>query len=145
MKKHILLLLLIIPFSLTLFSQPSDSLMSQRSKFYEKYLELSIPGKELHVKEYKSMVDVLKKIIVVDTRIIDSYAQSGVKIKELEKEISSLNTENNDLSRKISSVMATMLTIYIAGGALVLICIFLLIMLIINGRKISTLKGKLNQ
>lgn len=145
MKKRIFLLLIIVPLSLTLFSQPTDSLMSQRAKFYEKYLELSIPGKQLHVKEYKSMVDVLKKLIVVDTRIIDSYAQSGTKIKKLEKEINSLNAENNDLSRKISSIMTTMLAIYIAGGVLVLICIFLLIMLFINGRKISSLKSKLNQ
>lgn len=145
MKKHLFIFLLTTLFSLNLFAQPTDSLMLQRAKLYEKYIKLSTLDKEIHAKEYKAMVDVLKQIIVVDTRVIDSYAQCATKMKKLEAENNSLNAENNDLSRKVSSIMSIMLVIYIASGILAFICILLIIALINRKRKVLSAKENLNE
>ncbi len=140
MKKTIIVFLAFFCFYVNLPAQPADSLLQQRTTLNEKYQQLSIPGKELTIKDYKAIVDILKKIVIVDTRIIESYSAIKTKIKNLQIEKESLNTENNDLSKKISEYSRITMIIYISGGVLISLTVLLFILYVFSNRKYLKLR-----
>jgi septal ring factor EnvC (AmiA/AmiB activator) len=141
MKRFILLSIFAIVFSSS-FSESIDSLKATREKLYQKYSNINIPGKELNKSDNEKSVLILKDLVIVDTKIIKEFAEFNQKTKEYDAKITSLNNENNSLSKEITANTDMLFIIYIASGTLVLLLVFAIIMLFIYMSKFSNLKKK---
>jgi len=124
------------------FPESIDSLKAKREKLYQKYSDINIPGKELSKADNEKSVILLKDLVIVDTRIIKEFASFDKKAKEYDAKITSLNDENNSLSKELTANTDLLFIIYIASGALVILFIFTIILLFIYMSRFSNLKKK---
>jgi DNA repair exonuclease SbcCD ATPase subunit len=124
------------------FSESIDSLKAKREKLYQKYSDINIPGRELNKADNEKSVIILKDLVIFDTKIIKEFASFDKKTKEYDTRITSLNNENNSLSKEITANTDLLFIIYIASGALVLFLVFAIIMLSIYMTRFSNLKKK---
>lgn len=141
MKRFILLSILVFVFS-CVFSESIDSLKAKREKLYQKYSDINIPGKKLSKADKEKSVILLKDLVIVDTKIIKEFATFDKKAKEYDAKITSLNDENNSLSKELTANTDMLFIIYIASGALVILLIFAIILLSIYMSRFSNLKKK---
>ncbi len=141
MKKTIILLVFIIA-ALRVFPDSLDSLNAQRERLYGKYSELNLPGRELTNEDSKKSDQLLKDMVIVDTKIISQLSNFGKKVKEYDARIAALVVEKNGLSEKLSASTDRLFIIYIASGAIVCMLVISLVFLISSNIKLKKLKKK---
>ncbi|HNW98735.1 MAG TPA: hypothetical protein PKK00_10040 [Bacteroidales bacterium] len=144
MKNISLVLLFIVTWQFSLFAEPIDSLKSRRELLYQKYTEKNIPGKRLSRDDLKDIVDILKDIVIVDTRIIKEFAADENELKEKATEIKNLNSEIDSIESEKNDVTGYLYVIYITGGFIIAILTIALILLVIYMSKYYKLKNKQN-
>lgn len=140
--RKIIIIIVIVFIDIQCFSETLDSLKSKRESLYQKYSEINIPGKELSDKDQKKVIEILKDLVIIDTRIIKEYGASDKQLKEDAAKIKQLTTDKEDLKRESERVSDYLFIIYIVGGVIVSILVLLLIFLVIYFSKYHNLKKK---
>lgn len=140
--KKIVFILIFIFIGIYCFSETLDSLKSKRETLYQKYSEINIPGKELSDKDLTKAIEILKDLVIIDTRIIKEYGASDKQMKEDAATIKQLTTDKEDMKKERESVSDYLFIIYIAGGVIVTILVLSLIFLIIYFSRYHKLKKK---
>lgn len=120
-----------------------DSLKTKREMLYQKYSEINIPGKELSDKDLTKVIELLKDLVIVDTRIIKEYSNSDKELKNNALKIKELNSENETLNNEKESTTDMLFIIYIAGGVIVAILVLSFVFLFIYLLKYFKNKKKL--
>ena len=144
MKNILIVLSFLVSWQYSVYAEPIDSLKSRRESLYQKYTEKNIPGKRLSRDDLKDIVDILKDIVIIDTRIIKEYAADENELKEKTSEIKNLNTKIDIVESEKNDVTGYLYVIYIAGGFIIAILTIALILLVIYMSKYYKLKNKQN-
>lgn len=144
LMKKIFLIAFIILFSVQCFSETIDSLKTKREALYQKYSEINIPGKELSEKDFDKVIDLLKDLVIVDTRIIKEYSDSDNKLKESATTINNLESTIALQEKDKERTNDLLFIIYIAGGVIVVFLIISIIMLLIYMSRYSKTRKKQN-
>lgn len=144
MKNILIVLSFLVLWQYSVYAEPIDSLKSRRESLYQKYTEKNIPGKRLSRDDLKDIVDILKDIVIIDTRIIKEYAADENELKEKVTEIKNLNSEIDSIESEKNDVTGYLYVIYIAGGFIIAILTIALILLVIYMSKYYKLKNKQN-
>jgi ATP-dependent Zn protease len=140
--KKIVFVCVFIFLSIQVFAENLDSLKAKRETLYQKYSEINIPGKELSDENLSKVVEILKDLVIVDTRIIKEYGDSDKELKENAIKIAELNSENETLNEEKESTTAYLFIIYIAGGIIVAILVLSLVILFVYYSKYSKAKKR---
>jgi DNA phosphorothioation-dependent restriction protein DptG len=102
--KKIIFIALFVFLNMHSFSESLDSLKAKRELLYQEYSEINIPGSELSDKDIDKVVEILKDLVIVDTRIIKEYGGSDKEIKEDADKLKELGSENEALSSEKESM-----------------------------------------
>ncbi|MFH0865030.1 MAG: hypothetical protein V1904_02470 [Bacteroidota bacterium] len=119
-----------------------DSLKAKREMLYQKYSEINIPGKELSDKDLSRVIEILKDLVIVDTRIIKEYGNSDKELKDNAITINELNSENETLNKDKENTTDLLFIIYIAGGVIVAMLVLSLVFLFVYLSKYFKIKKK---
>ena len=109
---------------------------------YGKYSELNLPGRETSVDDQKKSELILKDLVIVDTKIINSLSNFSAKVKDYDARIAALVVEKNALSDKLIASDDRLFIIYIASGAIVCLLVVSLIFVISGNIRYRKLKKK---
>jgi|GEM_PF-2872806 len=142
MKKIFLLIALFI--SSGVIAQKSiEQLQKERDNLYQIYIELTQSDKKTTLKQSEKMVSALKDMVIKDTEIITKCIASDKKLKESTDQVDSLKTNVKTLNTEIDSVHKYSIIIEIAGIALGVIVIMLLVITFTIAARHRKLKTKL--
>lgn len=139
MKRFTVLLFIIIA-SMQAFPQSFDSLTKQRERLYARYSELSQPGKELSKDDMQKMMELLKQVVIVDTKIINGLAASDNKVKKAEARLDAIRTENSNLNGELSDSGDRIMILYIISGALLCMLVIAVVMLVVVRGRYANMK-----
>jgi len=142
MKRISVLFILSIAF-LQAFPDSLDSLKVQRDRLYEKYSDINLPGKTVSYEDKEKSLQILKDVVIVDTKIIKELSEYGDEIKTNESKINALITQNNSLTDELSAATDRLFIIYITVGLIVCMLVISLVLLMAYHIKYKKLK-KLN-
>jgi predicted nuclease with TOPRIM domain len=138
--KRISILLVFIMASIQAFTGNIDSLKLQREQLYAKYSQINQPGAELSKNDLEKMVEILKDLVIVDTKIINALSDYGKKAGEYETKIATLIKENADVSGKLTERTDKLIIVYFAAGAMVCMLVIALVVLIVTRTKYSRIR-----
>lgn len=142
MKKIFLIIALFI--SSGVFAQTSiEQLQKERDNLYQKYVELTQSEKKITLKQSEKMVSALKDMVIKDTEIITKCIASDKKLKASNTQIDSLKANVKKLNTEIESAHKYSTIIEIAGIALGILFIMLLVITFTIAAKHRKLKTKL--
>jgi hypothetical protein len=142
--RKVLFILVIVFLSAKCFSETIDSLKAKRETLYQKYSEINIPGKELSDKDLAKVIELLKDLVIVDTRIIKEYGNSDEKLKENTTTITNLESTIALQEKDKERTNDLLFLIYMAGGVIVVMLILAIVLLFIYISRYSKSKNKQN-
>lgn len=140
--KRFIIVTVSIALSYHCFAESIDSLKEKRELLYQEYSEINIPGKELSEKEKLNVIEILKDLVIVDTRIIKEYKDADIELKEDALIINRLTAESESLNNEKQKNEDFLYVIYIAGATIILMLLLSLILLFIYTSKYFRLKRK---
>ena len=124
------------------FPESLDSLKAQRERLYTNYSNINLPGHVTTKDDNERSLQILKGLVIVDTKIIRELSEFGEKEKTYQSQIATLITETNDYSDKLVAVTDRLFIIYIVCGLLVCLLVVTLVFLIAYTIKFGRLKRK---